>query len=155
MENNYKEKYEELVQTCQDFKEVVIESLDNLKGFEARDYDMGYNTALEHAIAVVEDTIIYPITDDDVQSFLLTRLEYELLKHWKDNGYKYIARDRDLTLYIYKDKPAKNEDVWATGYGHARAERDFDDLFHFVEWADKEPMNIEKLLNECEVVDND
>ena len=152
---DYKEKYEELVHNYQDFKEVVIESLDNLKGFEASDYDMGYNTAIEHAIAVVADINVPSIADDYIQPFLLRRLEFELLKHWKYKGYKYIARDRDLTLYVYKDKTTKYEDIWVTENGHARAERDFDDLFCFVEWTDKEPTNIEKLLNECEVVDSD
>lgn len=155
MENNYKEKYEELVRNSQKLKEEVINTLENYKGFEASDYDFGYNAGIEHAIAVVADINVHSITEDDVQPFLLRRLEFELLKYWKDKGYKYIARDRDLAIYIYKDKPTKNEDVWATEYGYARRQEQFKDLFKFIEWLDKEPMNIEKLLNECEVVDND
>lgn len=156
MENNYKEQYEELVKNYQDFKEVVINKLEDLKGSDYCDYDVGYNTGIEHSIALVADMAIPLHFGDEKQpSFLLRRLEYELLKYWKDKGYKYIARDIDLTLYIYKEEPFKNNDVWATEYGHAECHSYFDNFFRFVEWTDKEPMNIEKLLNECEVVDND
>lgn len=154
MKDNYKEKYEKLLRNCKDFKEVVIETLENYKGDELSDYDMGYNTAIEYAIAVVADTIMFSEDEDDAQPFLITRLEYELLKYW-GKEYKYIARDRDLVLYVYRDEPSKGEDIWQTLYGHAKRQEDFDDLFKFVEWTDKEAMSIEKLLNECEVVDND
>lgn len=87
--------------------------------------------------------------------FLLRRLEYELLKYWKDKGYKYIARDSDLTLYIYKEEPFKNNDVWATEYGHAERHSYFDNFFSFIEWTDKYPFDIEELLNTSEVVEND
>ena len=156
MENNYKEQCEELVKNYQDFKEVVINKLDELKGGDYCDYDVGYNTGVEHSIAVVADMAIPLIAEVEKQpSFLLRRLEYELLKYWKDKGYKYIARDRDLTLYIYKEEPIKNDDVWATEYGQAECHSYFDDFFQFIEWTDKYPFNIEKLLNTSEVIEND
>ena len=157
MENNYKEQCEELVKNYQDFKEVVINKLDELKGGDYCDYDVGYNTGVEHSIAVVADMAIPLIAEVEKQpSFLLRRLEYELLKYWKDKGYKYIARDRDLTLYLYKEEePIKNDDVWATEYGQAECHSYFDDFFQFIEWTDKYPFNIEKLLNTSEVIEND
>ena len=84
----------------------------------------------------------------------LTRLEYELLKYW-GKKYNYIAVDKDGALYTYRYKPSKNEDVWSIEYEYARRQKGFDDLFHFISWADKEPMNIEELLNNCEVIEND
>ncbi len=66
------------------------------------------------------------------QLIKVSKLEYELLKYWNGKRYNYIARDRDGALYIYRDKPSKNEDVWGTFYGHARLMKYFDDLFCFV-----------------------
>lgn len=83
------------------------------------------------------------------ESTKVTRLEYELLKYWNGKRYKYIARDRDGALYIYRDKPSKNEDVWGTLYGHARLMKYFDDLFCFVKWEDKEPIEIKEVLENC------
>lgn len=156
MENNCKEKYEELVKNYQDFKEVVINSLENLKGHEVCEYDEGYNQGVEESIEVVADMNVHSIFEDDKQPFfLLTRLEYELLKYWKDKGYKYIARDRDFSLYIYQEEPSKNEDVWGSLYRHGSASKYFYDLFKFIEWTDKYPFNIEELLNNSELVEND
>lgn len=156
METNYKEKYEELVHNYQDFKESVINSLESLKGHVVCDYDKGYNQGVEESIEAVTDMNVPSFFEAEQKPFfLLRRLEYELLKYWKDKGYKYIARDRDLTLYIYKEEPFKNNDVWATEYGHAERHGKFDDFFQFIEWIDKYPFNIEELLNNSEVVEND
>ena len=166
---SYKEKYErkkyaytsllndynELVENYNNFKEVVINSLKKLKHDGQADlYDIVYNNGIEESIAVVEDINVPLIFEDEKPQFLLTRLEYELLKYWNER-YKYIARDEDGYLYVYKDKPSKNEDVWGTLSSHGSIEKDFYDFFKFVEWEDKEPMNIEELLNNCEVIESD
>lgn len=169
MEYNYKDKYEraksayknlendykELVSNYTGFKDTVIEALENLKGDDYCDYDVGYNTAIEHCIAVVADMNVPLILDaEDKQPFLLKRIEYELLKYW-GRRYSYIARDKDRALYTYQEKPSKNDEVWGSFYGYARLQKDFDDLFTFIEWEDSEPFNIKELLNNCEVVDDD
>ena len=89
---NYKEKYEELVKNYQGFKQTVINSLEELKGGDYRDYDQGYNVGIEHAIAVVADINVPLKFEAEKPPFLLTRLEYELLKYW-GKKYNYIARD--------------------------------------------------------------
>lgn len=156
METNYKEKYEELVKNYQDFKETVINSLESLKGQEIYDYDFGYNCGVEESIAVVADINVPSIFEVEQKPFfLLTRLEYELLKYWKDKRYKYIARDRDGSLYLYQEEPSKNEDVWGSLYRHSNVSRFFYDLFKFIEWTDNYPFNIEELINTSEVVEND
>jgi hypothetical protein len=165
---SYKEKYErkkyaytsllknynELVEVFNDTKQIIINSLESLKGHEICDYDKGYNVGVEESIVVVEDIAVPVVYEEPSASFILTRLEYELLKYW-DKKYNYIAIDKDGALYTYRDKPSKNEDVWSTEYGHARRQKGFDDLFHFISWRDKEPMNIEELLNNCEVIESD
>ena len=165
---SYKEKYErkkyahdsllknynELVENYNSLKEVVINSLENLKGNEICDYDKGYNVGVEESITVVKDMNVPVVFEEPSEHFILTRLEYELLKHW-GKRYKYISRDKDGYLYVYKDKPSKNEDVWGTLCSHGSIEKDFYDFFKFISWADKEPMNIEELLNNCEVIESD
>lgn len=166
---SYKEKYErkkyaytsllkdynELVDNYNSFKEVVINSLENLKHYDRSGlYDIGYNNSIEESIAVISDMNVPLCFESEKPSFLLTRLEYELLKHW-NKRYKYIARDEDGYLYVYKDRPSKNEDVWGTLRSHGSIEKDFYDFFKFVEWTDKEPMNIDELLNNCEVIESD
>lgn len=82
----------------------------------------------------------------------LSKLEYELLKFFKNEGYKYIARDKvGKTLYRYPEKPTKNiYDEWGKG-GICTDLRMFNDLFQFVQWGDSEPTSINNVLNNCEV----
>ncbi len=84
----------------------------------------------------------------------LTKLEFELLKFWHKQGYKYIARDRDNTLFIYKDKPSKLVEYWANLY-HYSLDDSFRNLFEFVEWSDEQPTSIKDVLDNCEVVEDD
>ena len=165
---SYKEKYErkkyaynsllkgynELVDVFNDTKQTIINSLENYKCDGDSDYDVGYNTAIEHAIAVVADIAVPVVFEEPSVPFIITRLEYELLKYW-GKKYNYIAVDKDGALYTYRYKPSKNDDVWSIEYGYARRQKGFDDLFHFISWVDKEPMSIEELLNNCEVIESD
>lgn len=82
----------------------------------------------------------------------LSKLEYELLKFFKNEGYKYIARDNvGETLYRYPEKPTKNiYDEWGKG-GICTDLRMFNDLFQFVKWGDEEPTSIKDVLDNCEV----
>lgn len=80
----------------------------------------------------------------------LTKLEFELLKFWYKQGYKYIARDRDNTLFIYKDKPSKLAEYWANLY-HYSLDDNFRNLFEFVEWEDEEHTSIQEVLENCAV----
>jgi hypothetical protein len=82
----------------------------------------------------------------------LNRLEYELLKFWNVGGYKYIARDRDKRLFVYKEKPSKKYSCWGSMYGHHML-NDFVTLFQFVKWEDKEATSIKDVLENC-VIEN-
>lgn len=88
------------------------------------------------------------------ESTKVTRLEYELLKYWSSEGYKYIARDRDKRLFLYKEKPSKKYSCWGSMYGH-RMLNDFVTLFQFVKWEDSEPTSIKDVLDNCEVGEDD
>lgn len=82
----------------------------------------------------------------------LSRLEYELLKFWNVEGYKYITRDRGKRLYAYKEKPTKKYDCCGCMCGH-RMINDFVALFQFVKWEDEEPTSIKEVLKNC-IVEN-
>lgn len=87
-------------------------------------------------------------------SIKLTRLEYGILNHILNNtDYSYIARERDGALFIYKDKPVKTTYYWDCS--DVNDFKYFNDLFPFIKWEDEEPKSIKKLLNNCEVVDNE
>lgn len=83
----------------------------------------------------------------------VSKLEFELLKFWHKQGYKYIARDRDNTLFIYKDKPSKLAEYWANLY-HYSLDDNFRNLFEFVQWEDSTPTPIKEVLENCEVVND-
>ena len=151
---NLEKDYNELVEVFNDVKQTIINSLESLKGYEICDYDKGYNVGVEESIAVVADVAVPVIFEEPSAPFIITRLEYELLRYW-NKKYKYIARDKDRALYTYRCKPSKNEDVWSIEYEYARRQKGFDDLFHFISWTDKEPINIDELLNNCEVIESD
>ena len=83
-------------------------------------------------------------------------LEFALLKSYYDKNYRYVARDRNDSLYFYKKCPIKKQDYWANpedeGCNYARFLLEpFIDLFDFIEWKDDEPFAIEKILEDFEV----
>ena len=59
--------------------------------------------------------------------------------------YKWIARDQDGDLYVYKSKPRKVPLVWAFANDSAGFEA-FNHLFQFIKWEDEEPYLISDLL---------
>ena len=61
-----------------------------------------------------------------------------------DKEYKWIARDKDGTIYICKEKPFKDEDIWQNGDGNIT--ECFNHLFQFITWEDKQAYNIAELL---------
>ena len=151
---NLEKDYKELVDNYNGFKKTVINSIKNYKGDGDSDYDVGYNTAIEHAITVVEDMNVPLIFDDEKPQFLLTRLEYELLKFWNDKEFKYIARDSNDLVFVYREKPSKKSEVWGSVYGH-RVVDEFYKSFLFVKWEDSEPTSIQEVLENCEVIESD
>lgn len=84
----------------------------------------------------------------------LTRFEHDVLKYLLENTqYRFIARERNDTIYIYTRKPKKGSDAWEIISG-MRNFNLFINLFPFIEWEDSEPTSIEYVLNNCEVVND-
>lgn len=82
----------------------------------------------------------------------LTRFEYEYLKVAKENECNFMARDKNNNLYLYSNKPWKDEIYW---YYEDRITLVFVELFKFVKWEDEEPWNIDNILANCEVIENE
>ena len=77
---------------------------------------------------------------------VLTEAEKVILEN-VDSSYKYIARDKDGSLYIFNEKPTKEDEFWDTPSYYCRLEA-FEHLFKFVQWEDTEPYEIAELLKE-------
>lgn len=84
----------------------------------------------------------------------LTRLEYEVLKHYYNDSYKYIARDENGDLFLYIAKPSKGSNIWRSISDHHNL-YDFRKKFQFVKWEGEEPTSIKEVLNNCEVIEDD
>ena len=85
----------------------------------------------------------------------LTELEHRILEYLLEKRqYRFVVRERNDCLYIYKSNPKKEVDGWQSlsmscGLGP------FNGLFEFVTWEDSEPTSIEDVLKNCEVVNDD
>ena len=82
----------------------------------------------------------------------LTKFEYEYLKFAKENEYNFIARDNDGCVFLYRNRPWKDELSWDYSGKFMIV---FEELFKFVKWADEEPCNIDEILSNCEVVEDE
>lgn len=82
----------------------------------------------------------------------LTRFEYEYLKVAKENKYHFIARDKDNRLHVTRGKPEKYSTTWDSISAYIRV---FKSMFSFVKWEDEEPYSIDKILSNCEVMQDE
>lgn len=78
----------------------------------------------------------------------LTQAEKTILENM-DKKWKWIARDKCGELFVYTNKPKKDENLWRDGECAGRT--CFNHLFQFIQWSNDEPCNIEELLKNCEV----
>lgn len=82
---------------------------------------------------------------------MLTKYEYFKLKERYKNGYRWIARNKDGELCVYKSEPIKLNFSWRvvsmidgdTAFG-------YDFLFPYIKWEDEKPTLIADLINEYE-----
>jgi hypothetical protein len=84
----------------------------------------------------------------------LSRLEYEILKWAKKEGYKYITRDEDCELCTFQSEPEKLNIAWDCCDVYIELPL-FKKLFQFIQWADEKPTSIQEMLNNCEVIDGE
>lgn len=85
----------------------------------------------------------------------LTRLEYEILKWAKKEGYKYIARTSSNSVFVHANKPNKLNYCWVSEDGNDEYLGMFNKFFQFVKWEDSTPTSIQEVLENCEVVEDE
>lgn len=83
----------------------------------------------------------------------LSKDEYVILKNI-DEEYQWIARDIDESLNVYKNKPFKYGDIWDCVDIWEKLSI-FEHLFKFINFEDEEPLNIQELLESCEVIEDE
>ena len=82
----------------------------------------------------------------------LSKFEYEYLKVAKKEGFNFIARDKTNILYGFEKRPKKCDLMWGSGGDCVRM---FESTFSFVKWEDEEPYSIDKILSNCEVMQDE
>ncbi|MGN8743573.1 hypothetical protein ACTM83_08920 [Catenibacterium mitsuokai] len=85
----------------------------------------------------------------------LSRLEYEILKWAKKEGYKYIARTSSNSVFVHTNKPNKLNYCWVSEDGNDEYFGMFNKFFQFVKWEDEEPRAIKDILENCVVVEDE
>lgn len=123
----------------------------SLSGHSALDSDKHYANDLTAKVYCHEEfDIIKVYKDYTCQELLWERKEIELsaaegtILANLDCDFKYIARDEDGDLYIYKEKPSLLFECW-NGIGGCEFSA-FNHLFQFVKWEDEEPYYIPDLF---------
>ena len=78
---------------------------------------------------------------------MINKKEYELLKHQKEEGFNWIARDRYNDLYTYKIEPSRRNVTWESTicYNYIGSQ-----LFTFIKWEDEKPTKIDDLIRDYE-----
>lgn len=71
-----------------------------------------------------------------------------------DDKYKWLARDKNGSLWAFNEKPKKDINDWcfpANGLPlqlvHAEAIKEIDERFSFIKWEDSEPIQITDIRN--------
>ena len=92
-------------------------------------------------------------------TFKLSILELELLRYFYRDGYRYIARDKDNELFLYKSLPLKSVDSWvlrrSEPYDNFQTLNHFKNLFSPVRWEDTQPTPIQDILKNSGVKEYD
>lgn len=79
------------------------------------------------------------ISDKEARQYILQQLY--------DAGYRYLARDENTFLYAYKQRPAKQQNMWSdTNYISSCVLLYSFLCFKDIKWADDSPLSIAKEL---------
>lgn len=87
-------------------------------------------------------------------AIVLSKFEYLILEWLFKGNIWYVARDKTGLLYACDSKPRKSDSAWTCDNGSYDLAA-FSALFEFISWDDPEPTSISKVLNNCEVLEND
>ena len=100
-----------------------------------RDINCGSTKCVEKQINWLKAEHKEPIKLSDAERVILENIDKE---------FKWISRDKDRSLYISREKPSKDYEIWQDGDSEPFVS--YNHLFQFIKWEDTEPYNIEELL---------
>lgn len=88
----------------------------------------------------------YMNTEKEQKLFIPKKCRRVLKQLRKD--YKWIAKDEDGTVYVYKYKPSKKEKSWLNFESDCKnlTEIFADSLFDWLSWNDEKPVNFREIL---------
>ena len=77
----------------------------------------------------------------------LLKADIEALKELHEEGFTFLARDKNGRLYAYTDEDTieKGIDVWLCDEDYEHID---DNSFKFIKWEDEKPTSIEELMKE-------
>ncbi len=122
---------------------------------------------IKKCLGVCEDCFFHDMGDhcsnikvkwllSEYKEFVITKLEYEILKYAKKEGFRYIVRNENELLVIHEVRPTlPTKYVGWCSCGKSFSLYGFEGLFQFVKWKNKKPTSIKHILESCEVADND
>lgn len=109
---------------------------------------------VSHAESLTDEFIEW-CKEEYKEPIQMTLFEKSILKCAIAHGYEWISRDeKNNLLSIHKRKPKKTYLAWDSLDDENILEL-FNDKFQFIQWEDKEPYDIQWLLDNCEVKDNE
>lgn len=118
--------------TCPDLSKAFDENYENID--PSGDYDI---------IRIYSDYTLKKVLWKR-EEIIISKDEETILRNLPKE-YKWIARDKNSSLYIYETIPIKNEGKWK--YGNCE-KLPFRHLFQFIKWEDEEPYLISDLLED-------
>lgn len=123
------------------YKNLIAEAIENIECTDDRDCQNCHFRPLCSNWCGVESFAEW-LFEEYVPPTEITEEERIILSAIK-HKYKWIARDDDNGLYVYKDKPSREDGFW---YGGATGFNSFNHMFKFIKMDDEEPYNIGGLL---------
>lgn len=124
--------------------------LNNWSGFK---HDtVYYNNGTYGNLRYIEERMVYEFKNIDLtipKECQFSEDEKTILRNL-DKKWKWIARDEDGKLFLFTDKPKKDNNGWQlvnfkTSYASLNI---FEFLFQSIQWTDDEPVEIAKVIGE-------
>lgn len=114
--------------------------------FYNEDLTNNVNGMCRDIVKVYEDYTLQNLLWERKEKPVLTEDEKVILRNL-DKEFKWIARDKCGELYIFFEKPEKDDVVWSSEDDYENVSL-FEHLFQFIKWEDTEPYLISELISE-------
>ena len=79
----------------------------------------------------------------------ITKTDFYILKYYYEKGYRYVTKDRDGEIWVWKNKPTRGDLQWYHSDGGGRQDSLLESL-ESIRWVDEKPTYILDLIKEVE-----